>query len=41
MFDFNHYYTKLKHHDDSNKFIVCKMNDEIGHIAIDEFVRLN
>ena len=39
MFDFNNYSSKSKHYD-SNKLVVSKIKDEIGGVAIEEFVRL-
>ena len=40
MFDFSNSSTKSKYHDDSNKFVIGKMKDETGGVAIEEFVRL-
>ena len=40
MFDFNNYSTKSKYHDDSNKLVIGKMNDETAGVAIEEFVEL-
>ena len=40
MFDFSNYSTKLKYHDNSNKFVVGKMKDETAGIVIAQFARL-
>ena len=39
MFDFSNYSTKSKY-DNSNKLVVGKMKDELGGVAIKEFIRL-
>ena len=40
MFDFSNYSIKSNYHGDSNKLVVGKMKDEIGGVAIAEFVGL-
>ena len=40
MFDFSYYSAKSKYYDDSNALIVGKIKDEIGDVAIAEFVGL-
>ena len=40
MFDFSNYSSKSKYYDDSSKLVICKMKDETGSIAIEEFARL-
>ena len=40
MFDFSNYSTKPKHYDNSNKFMVGKMKDETGGVAIEKFAWL-
>ena len=40
MFDFSNYPAKSKCYDDLNKLVVGKLKDEIGGVAIEEFVRL-
>ena len=40
MFDFSNYFTKSKYYDNSNKLIIGNMKDEIGGVAIEEFVGL-
>ena len=40
MFDFSNYFTKSKCYDNSNKLIIGNMKDEIGGVAIEEFVGL-
>ena len=40
MFGFSNYLTKSKYYDNSNKFVVGKMKDETGGVAIEEFVWL-
>ena len=40
MFDFSNYSTKSQYHDDSHKLVNGKIKDEIGGVAIEEFVRL-
>ena len=41
MFDFSNYSTKLTYCDDANKLVIEKMKNEVGGIAIEEFVGLN
>ena len=38
MFDFSNYFTKPDYYDDFNALVVGKMKDEIGGVAIEEFV---
>ena len=40
MFDFSNYSTKSKYHDDSNKLVIGKMNDETAGVTTKEFVGL-
>ena len=40
MFDFSNYLANSKYFDDSNKLVVGKMKDEIGGVAIEEFIGL-
>ena len=40
MFDFNNCSTKSKYYLDSNKLVIGKKKDEIGGVAIEEFVGL-
>ena len=40
MFDFTNYLTKSKYYNDSKKFVVRKIKDETGGVAIEEFVGL-
>ena len=40
MFYFSKYSQKSKFHDNSNALVVDKINDEMGGVAIHEFVRL-
>ena len=40
MFDFSNYSAKPKYCDDSNSLLVCKMKDETGDVAIEEFVQI-
>ena len=40
IFDFSNYSSKSKYYDDSNALIVGKMKDEMGGIAIEEFIGL-
>ena len=41
MFDFSNNSAKSNYYDDSSALVVGKMNDEMGDIAIEEFVGLN
>ena len=40
MFDSINYSADSKYYDDSNTLVVGKMKDELGSVAIEEFVRL-
>ena len=40
IFDFSNYSTKSKYYDNSSKLVIETMKDEIGVVAIEEFVRL-
>ena len=40
MFDFSNYSVKSKYYDGSNKLVIGKMKDEIGGVAIEQFVGL-
>ena len=40
MFGLSNYLTKSKYFDSSNKLVIAKMKDELGSVAIQEFVRL-
>ena len=40
MFDFSNHSIKSKYYDDSNKLVVGQMKDEIGAVAMEEFVGL-
>ena len=40
IFDFSNYSAKSKYYDDSNKSVVGKIKDEMGGVAIEEFVAL-
>ena len=40
MFDFSNYSSKSKYYDDSNTLVVGKVTDEMGGVAIEEFVEL-
>ena len=40
MFHFSNYSTKSKYYNNLNKSVIGKMKDEIGSVAIEEFVRL-
>ena len=40
MFSFSNYFAKSKYHNELNALVVGKMKDEMGGIAIKEFVRL-
>ena len=40
VFDFSYYPAKSKYYDDSNALVVGKMKDEMGKVAIEEFVGL-
>ena len=40
MFGFSNYLAKSKYYDDSNKLVIGNMKDEIGGVAIEEFVGL-
>ena len=40
IFDFSNYSSKSKYYYDSNALIVGKMKDEMGGIAIEEFIGL-
>ena len=38
MFDFSNYSAESKYYDDSNTLVVGKMKDEMGGVAIEQFV---
>ena len=38
MFDFSDYFVKSKYYDDSNALVVGKMNDEMGSMALKNFL---
>ena len=38
MFCFINYLSKSKYYDDANKLVIDKINDEVGGVAIEEFV---
>ena len=40
MFDFSNYFPKSKYYDDWNALVVGKIKDEMGGVAIEEFVGL-
>ena len=40
MFDFSNYSAKSKCYDNSNKLVIGKTKDEMGGVAIEEFVGL-
>ena len=40
MSDFSNYSAKSKHYDNSNKLVVGKTKDEMGGVAIEEFIVL-
>ena len=40
MFDFSNYSIKSKYYDNSKKLVLGKMKDELGGVAIEEFVGL-